>query len=146
MIVLVLIVTLMSGCWNRRELDDLAIVIGISFDKGDLPGQVETTSQIVIPSVLKSSAGSMSTGSGGGGGQKAFWNLKGVGNSVFETLRGDTKISNRKLYIADNQVQIFSMDLAKEGIRKYLDFFLRDPEGRMSELVLISRGRGRGCA
>ncbi len=42
------------GCWNRRELNSLAIVMGVGVDKGEEKNSVEVTVQIVQPSVLKS--------------------------------------------------------------------------------------------
>ncbi|PQP81346.1 hypothetical protein C0Q44_23380 [Paenibacillus sp. PCH8] len=51
---------LLSGCWDRIEINDLAIVLATGIDYED--GKVQLTSQIFIP--RKASAGD-SSGSGG---------------------------------------------------------------------------------
>lgn len=131
----ILLTIILSGCWNRRELDTLAIVMGVGVDKSDAPGKIRITTQIVKPAEIKTQGKDS-----GGIGAQAFWNLSGTGDTVFSTLREMTDESNRKLFFPHNQIIIFSRAIAKKGIQKYIDFFTRDPETRVNALVLISKG------
>lgn len=53
--VLTLMTTLLSGCWSRKELGDLAVAIGLGIDKSDKGYRV--TVQIVAPSMAAASTG-----------------------------------------------------------------------------------------
>ncbi|MHB9096100.1 MAG: Ger(x)C family spore germination protein, partial [Eubacteriales bacterium] len=45
-----------SGCWNKRELNQLAVVMGTGIDSTP-DGQVSLTVQIVRPEQMKSESG-----------------------------------------------------------------------------------------
>jgi len=128
-----LISLVVVGCWSRRELEDLAIVAGVALDKAEKPDEIQLTVQVIKSAQMGSQAAQ------GGGGGKAVWNIKKTGNTVFDIIRRFTFESSRKLYFSHNQLIIYSQDLAKEGIEKYNDFFLRDPELRRNAWYLISK-------
>lgn len=128
----ILLIMSLSGCWNSRELDTLAIVMGVGVDKPKESGRVQITAQIVRPGEISSSEGK-------GGGTEAFWNIKDTGETVFGTLRDLTSKSSRKLFFPHNQVLIFGRGIAEEGVHEYVDFFARDPETRVNVQVLVSQ-------
>ena len=115
----------MTGCWNRRELPSLAIVLGLGIDKGQGNNKLELTTQIVKTAELKSNT-SNDEESSKGTGSGAYWNVQESGDSVFSILRDFTHKSSRKLYWPHNQLIIFGRSLAEDGVGDYLDFFLRD--------------------
>ena len=130
-----------AGCWNRRELDTLAILMGMGIDKPSEGEGVKLTAQIVKAAELKTpKSGGGSSGGGGGGAEKAYWNIESSGETVFEALRGFTHESSRKVYLPHNQVIIFGRDTARDGVQKYIDFFVRDPETRLNVWVLVADG------
>lgn len=131
----ILLIMSLCGCWNRRELDTLGIVMGIGVDKPTKSGKVQITAQIVKPAEMKSQGNDS-----GGGSTEAFWNVSSTGKTVFSTLRDITSKSSRKLFFPHNQIIIFDNSIAKDGIQKYIDFFMRDPETRANVLVLVSEG------
>lgn len=123
----------LPGCWNSRELRDIAIVMGMGIDSAQDPDNLELTAQIVNPAGLKSpSNGGSSTGG------KAYLNLKKSGDTIFQTLRDLTHESNRKLYFPHIQVIVFGRELAEKGIQEHIDFFLRDHETRLSIMILVA--------
>jgi spore germination protein KC len=111
--------------------------MGIGIDKPKESGKVQVTAQIVKPGEIKSpkKEGGVSNGSG-----QAYWNVKDTGETVFSTLRDLTSKSSRKLFFSHNQVLIIGRDLAEEGARKYVDFFMRDPETRVNVQFLVAQG------
>lgn len=127
----------LCGCWNRRELDTLGIVMGIGVDKSLDSGKIKITAQVIKPAGIKKQ-GKESTGD-----SEAFWNVTGTGDTVFSTLRDITSKSSRKLFFPHNQVLIFDKSIAEDGIQKYIDFFTRDPETRVNVLVLISQNKAQ---
>lgn len=117
-----------AGCWNRRELKTLAVLIGMGVDKAGKTEQVELTAQIFKPVEVK--------GAGGG----YYLNAQSTGETVFDALRNFTRQTSRKVYLPHNQVLIFGDTVAREGLQNYIDFFIRDHETRLRTDVLVARG------
>jgi len=51
LLLLVLMAGILSGCWSRKELQELAIVLGAGVDRTP-DGQVQLTLQLSRPSVM----------------------------------------------------------------------------------------------
>lgn len=134
-ILFILILSTLTGCWSRRELNSLAIVLGVGIDVSDNPNQIDVTAQIVKTSAIKSGKDKS------GGGEAAYWNAKLTGDRDFEIFRNFTHEVARKLYVAHNEVLIFGRKLAEKGIRDQLDLFCRDHEMRLNQWVLVARDR-----
>lgn len=134
MLCIYLIINL-TGCWNSRELNTLAIVMGTGIDISEEPDKVQLTLQIAKPSEMKSSKGE------GGGEGKAYFNFTIEEDTVFNAIRGATHEVSRKLFYPHNQIIIISEEIAKGDVQKYFDFFIRDHETRTTSWVLISKGR-----
>lgn len=134
--VLVLTISLLTGCWSRHELNTLAIVAGIGIDLADEPGKVLLTAQIIKPSEVR-------TPQTGGGGEKRqpVWVVRSTGDTVFDAVRNFTTQSPRKLYFPHSEIIVIGKEAAERGVRPLLDFFIRDPEPRLSEWVLVADGR-----
>jgi len=131
---------LLGGCWNSHELDTLGIVMALGIDKAEGGGAVRITAQMVKPGEI----GAADKNGGGGDAAKAFWNATDTGDTVFGTIRALTNQSSRKLFFPHNQVIILGSSLAEEGIRNYIDVFMRDPEARISVFLLISQDTAEG--
>ena len=131
-IICILLVLSLSGCWNRRELNTFSILMGMGIDKAEEVGKIQLTAQVVKAGELKKD---------GGGDAEAYANIQSLGETVFDALRRFTKESNRKIYLPHSQVLIFGEDIAVEGVQKYMDFFLRDHEPRFRDNVLVAKGK-----
>ncbi|MDD2587222.1 MAG: Ger(x)C family spore germination protein [Syntrophomonadaceae bacterium] len=136
LIIIFLGVTL-TGCWDHRELDQLAIVAGLAFDKHP-ENKVWLTTQIINPGAAGSSASD-----GGGGGEIPYWNLSSIGENVFDAVRNANHDSPRRLFFAHNYTVIMSEELARSGIQNYFDWYMRDAETRSTVWVLISEKNAR---
>lgn len=134
-IICILIVMCLSGCWNRREMITFSILMGIGVDKAEEQDKLQLTAQVVKASELKRDGG------GGGEEAEAHLNVRTTGDTVFDTLRNFTKENVRKIYLSHSQVLIFGEDIAVQGVQKYTDFFVRDHEPRLRLSVLVARGR-----
>ncbi|SFM08520.1 spore germination protein KC [Paenibacillus sp. 1_12] len=125
------VLTLMlSGCWNRRELNTLAIELGTAIDKeGD---QYRVSVQVVDPSEVAASKTSSS-------GRSPVNLYQATAPTVYQALRKITDTSPRLIYGSHIRVLILSEELAREGIGKVLDLLSRDPEMRTDFYVLIAK-------
>ncbi|PKM73001.1 MAG: Ger(x)C family spore germination protein [Firmicutes bacterium HGW-Firmicutes-16] len=128
-----LVIALLSGCGTSRELNELGIVIGVGIDKEEESDAVKITTQVVKPGQVSSG------GKGGGGGEEAYANFEETGRTVFAAIRGIANKSSRKMYFPHNQVIIIGQNAAKDGVTKYLDFFMRDPETRLNVYLLVAK-------
>ncbi|WP_339799765.1 Ger(x)C family spore germination protein [Paenibacillus sp. FSL R5-0744] len=127
--VVILIQLFVTGCWSRRELNDLAIAVGIGIDKiGD---QYQVSAQVVLPSQI--------AGSKGGSPQSPVNLYKATGNTVYEALRKITTLSPRKIYISHLRILVLGEDLAKEGISSVLDFMSRDTDTRNDYFIVVAK-------
>jgi spore germination protein KC len=120
-----------AGCWGRKELNSLGIVLGTALDLGDKPESLQISAQVVKPGALKNEGGSS---------EKAYINLHNTDDSINSAVTGLTHMNNRTLYFSHNQILIFSQELAKRDMLDALDAFSRAYESRMNVYILISRG------
>ena len=119
------------GCWSSRELNDLAVVMAIGMDTADRPGEVRVTAQTAKAAAM---------GKDGGGEGPAYWNVSESGADTFSALRGMADTAGRQLYLAHNQILVFSREMAESGVQGQLDYFLRDRESRSTVYVAVSEG------
>lgn len=127
-ILLLSVLLLLGGCWNKRELNELAIVTAVGVDKSD--ELFEISVQIVSPSQVASNKAS--------GIQVPVFTYHAKGKSLFDAIRKLTALTPRKPYYAHAQIIIIGEEMAEEGMNSILDLFQRDPEGRSDFNFIIS--------
>ncbi|TYO97301.1 Ger(x)C family spore germination protein [Desulfallas thermosapovorans] len=128
------------GCWNRKELSELAIVLAAGLDSTP-QGNIVLTIQIARPNAFGSAQGGQQPG--GGGQQNNVWVLSQEGETVMDAIRYlETKVS-RHIYWGHTVILVIGEQLAKEGIRKAINFFSRSPFSRETIWVMVARGQAR---
>ncbi|PKM86203.1 MAG: Ger(x)C family spore germination protein [Firmicutes bacterium HGW-Firmicutes-12] len=126
-----------SGCWSRRELNYLAIVVSFGIDKGKGQEEVIVSHQIIKPAAAKAGGKVNSTS---GASPSAVWTLTSSGKTFFDAIRKGAMQSSRRLYYGHNKVIIIGEEAAREGIAPYLDLAGRDPELRPGVWLFIAKG------
>lgn len=124
----------LTGCWNQRELNDIAMVSSIGVDKGPDDDNYLFTFQIVIPRQISSAQG------GGGGEQPPVTTISQKGETLFEAIRLASQKTTKQLFFPHSQLFIFSEDVAKDGLKDFWDFFERDHAMRPLTTLLIAKG------
>ncbi|MZQ81085.1 Ger(x)C family spore germination protein [Paenibacillus sp. 5J-6] len=124
-----------SGCWDRTEINDLALVTAIAFDTA-VNNQVQISAQFFIPKSLKGSSGE----SGGGGGERQTIVRTEKGEDTADALSKLQAKIPRKLFWGQCKVFIFSENFAKKGIREQFDFLVRHPQPRERAFIFVSEG------
>ncbi|WCK54546.1 Ger(x)C family spore germination protein [Aneurinibacillus sp. Ricciae_BoGa-3] len=131
LIIFLLSLIFLTGCWDRRELNELAIVTAAGIDK--VGNQYEVTVQLVNPSeVAPQKKG------GGGGGQVAVTTYQAKGDTLFKAIRRISTIAPRQLYFSHLQMLVIGEKVAKDGIRKVLDLFSRNYQVRTDFYIAIT--------
>lgn len=120
---------LLTGCWNQRELDDLALALAIGVDKEE--DHYLFTAQVVNPSMV--------AGQEGGIARTPIMTYSAEGDSLFEAWRKLTKSAPRKMYFAHVRIVVLGEAMAKEGIIDLVDPVLRDHEFRTDYYLMVAK-------
>lgn len=129
LIIILLSILFLTGCWNRRELNELALAVAMSIDKVD--GEYEVTIQVVDPGEVASKKGTS--------GRSPVTTYTEKGAHLFEAVRRITTISPRRMYFSHLQMFVLSEGVAKEGIKNTLDFLTRDAEFRKDFYIVVTK-------
>ncbi|MDA7026472.1 Ger(x)C family spore germination protein [Bacillus sp. CLL-7-23] len=126
---------LLQGCWDKKEMTDLALISAVGIDK-DKNKRYEITFQIINPSSV---AGGLQGGQGGERPPVTSFSVAGD-NFTSVSRQASTEVS-RRLYYAHANVVIIGEEVAKdEGIVKILDVIDRDTEFRSTSTLVIAKG------
>ncbi len=136
LLLLCVLLVLLSGCWDREELQQLSIVSGMAIDKGSdkVKNRYKVTVQIINPSQV-------SGGQQGGKVQASpVTTFTKTGSTLSETLRKISTKAPGELFFPHLQVLVISEKVAKVGIEDLFDMIERDAQFRVLFPVLIARG------
>ena len=128
---------LVSGCWDRVEINDLAIVTAAAIDKKGA-NQVELSLQIFVPKSMQG----QSQGGGGGSGESTVV-ISEAGVNVADALSKLQVDFPRQIFWGQCKVFIFGEKLARTGIYEQLDFLLRHPQPRERGYMFVSKGKAK---
>lgn len=137
---------LLSGCYDRREVDEMAYVMGIGIDKGKIPNSLMMTLQIAVPKTIGSGSGGTGSGggggdAGGGGGQNKATTITTLETpSIYSGINMVNNYESKQINLSHTQVIVFSEEIAREGIEKYLHTLIRVREFRGSMYVVVTKG------
>lgn len=131
MLILILTVTL-TGCWNRRELPELAIISAMGIDKAVGSNEYILSFQVIKPQEI-------SRNTIGEGSPSNTIVYRSTGKSIFEAIRKTSDIISRQLFFSHVQFIVIGESLARQGISDVFDFFERSHESRMSSYFLVAR-------
>ncbi|TVY09190.1 Ger(x)C family spore germination protein [Paenibacillus cremeus] len=134
LVITLLTCLMISGCWDRMEINDLALVTALAFDTAG-NNQVQISAQIFIPKSQKGSSGE-----GGGGGERQTLVRAEKGEDTADALAKLQAKIPRKLFWGQCKAFIFSEGFAKKGIREQFDFLVRHPQPRERAFIFVSEG------
>lgn len=130
-LLIMMLLPILSACWNQKELTDLAFVMAIGIDKGEHE-KFDVSFQIVNP-------GNVSSGQDGGGQGLPIAVYKSSGDTITEAARKATKKISRRLYYAHTNLIVVSEDVARNGLLDIIDALDRDPEFRTTTELVVMR-------
>lgn len=120
---------LLTGCWDRVEVNDLGVVRIVGIDRAE--AGVRVSIRMLIPTRATKEAGA-----------------RGMITSIYsadgETIRDAvTRLqekASRRLFWAHSGPIVIGEELAREGVRPVLDFWTRHREPRPTVLVAVVQG------
>jgi len=126
-IFLILLTLLLTGCYDQKELNTIAIMTATEINKVD--NEFIVNAQVVNP---QSSDKTVNI-------QAPFVIYEGKGKTIYEAYRQIKLQSSRYLYPNHMEILIINENLAKEDINQIIDFFLRVPDIRTEFNILIGK-------
>jgi spore germination protein KC len=130
---------LLSGCWDRTEVNDLALIVGLGIDQTK-DGQIMLTVEVIVPKAIGGGGQIMG---GGGGGEGETIVKSGTGATVADAISNLQEKLSRRVFWGHTKVIVFGEKAAKAGIRQHLDFLGRNPQTRLRSNVLVSQGTAK---
>jgi spore germination protein KC len=124
---LILILFSLSGCWNYRELNQLAIATGFAIDYIDDEFQV---------TILISNSQKQNSSSDNSKASTAIY--KGMGKTIFEAIKDAAMSISKQVYLSHIEVLVLSSEVASSKTMEVIDFFFRYPQTRNEFLMVIA--------
>lgn len=132
--IILLNLILLTGCWNYRELNDLAIVSALSIE-------IVEDEFLIGAQIMNAQKSGTSNGSAEASSNTPAIVYKFKGKSIHEALRKMTTESPKNLYLGHISMIMIDDKVAKEGFKDVADFLIRDHETRKQFKVMIIRNK-----
>jgi spore germination protein KC len=139
LLILIFLTGLLGGCWDRRELAELAIVLGAGVDRTS-EGRIRLTVQIARPSAFFAPGGG---GGGGGGEAPGSWVVWAEGETIEDAGRHLTLKVPREIYWGHSIILVIGEDMARKGTRLVTDFFHRNRQPRETTWLMVAKGEAK---
>ena len=134
-IFLIIVMFVLHGMKNARQINDLAIVSAIGIDINE-EGEYIVTSQILNPKKENSSGSGTSSSKS----SSDIVVYSSTSTSIQNAIRNIVEESPRRLYLAHMELLLISENVAKqEDILDTLDYFIRDNEGSNNFMLVITK-------
>lgn len=145
LIIAIILTTIPTGCYDRREVDDMAYVVAIGFDKG-----VTDKLRLTLQFVTFKGGGGMAGGTGssglGGGNELGIVGETAVVTvdcpSFFTGLNIANISTSRQFNLMHTKLLIYSEELARSGeISKYVSAIVRYRQIRKIMHLIVTKGQ-----
>jgi spore germination protein KC len=128
---IIVLSVMFTGCWDYRELNDMAIVIMIGVDKED-------DNFIVTTQIINANKGGSSSGSSSAISEVPVVVYSAEGKTVHEALKNALVTLPKEEYLGHLAVLVFGEKLVMNNdVTDYIDFFDRFSESRKAYKLLV---------
>lgn len=131
-----LLVVILSGCWDRNEINDYAFWIGSAIDLAK-DETLKISAQIAIPSQFVKQKG----GDGGGKGNIV---VTASGKSLIDNLNKLQEKMPRRIFIGHRRAIFLGEKIARRGIKNVMDQLSRNSDTRLrTDIFVVQDGEGK---
>ncbi len=128
LLLILITLTFLTGCYNYRELNDLAIVTAVSISQEK--DNYNIAVQVVNPKKDQDTSSSN---------EPDFIVYKSKGETLQAAFESLVKESPKRMYKTQMQILIIDEKMAKNNIKEVFEYLARDPEIRNEFNVLIGK-------
>ncbi|MEK3901298.1 MULTISPECIES: Ger(x)C family spore germination protein [unclassified Paenibacillus] len=129
-LLLVFSLAVLPGCWSRKELNDLAVVMAMGIDAA--PEGYAVSAQVLNSGEARSTKGAA-------GKSLPILTYKAVGQTVPDALQHMLSTAPRTLYLSHIRVLVLGEKLARQGVSDILDFITRNHQLRSDFFLLVAK-------
>lgn len=130
---IVFCIVFLCGCSkSQREVDDYAYVIAIGIDKGG-KDNLKVTLSFANPNKI----GSGKEGGAGEGGSENLINFTTETSGIYNALNVANDNISKVVNLSHVKLIVFSKEIAKEGLQKYVDGFVRELHVRPVTILAV---------
>ena len=137
-IAIICIFSLLSGCYDYIEPNDLAYVVAIGIDKGKDDSIYNFTLQFARPTQI--SGGSSEEG---GSGEKTIGTVKVEAPSIYSAVNVANHVISKTFTLSHTKIIVLSHEIAKSGIGEIVDVVGRSTDLRPTVFLCVSE-KGAG--
>lgn len=139
-LLLLMILSLMTGCWDKVEIEDRAFVMAIGIDSSRQAKNYIVTFQ--FPNVKQVTSGA---GGGGAGGGKPNFSISEVGDTVFSASRHISTRLDKRLFLGHTKAVILGKDVVsnRNKFLEVLDTLDRSYELSRKLRLLVTDGKAQ---
>ncbi|ARU62354.1 hypothetical protein CBW65_16330 [Tumebacillus avium] len=145
LVIAALIIPLLTGCYDRIELEGMAFVVAMGIDKG--PDQtVDVTARIAIPSAMPGGDGGGGGNAGGGGSTQNSQGSKPItvrAKTLAEALTLLNATVERRVSLLHLTSILISDSISRDGMINYLRPLVRNREVRRTLTITFTKGEAR---
>ncbi len=133
-IILAILCIALTGCYDSREIDDMAYVVAIGLDTGKT-NKLMMTLQIVVPPKIKG-------GEGGGGGdtKEGSQIITLEAPTIYSGLNMANNFISRQINLSHTKVLVFSEEFARNGVADLIIALPKGREFRPTVNILVAKG------
>ena len=131
-LILIACILFLTGCWGKREVEELAPLIGIGFDPGQKPGTYLMTGQFSIPKKGEVTGADID--------DRTFSVEASSAREAYEKI---SKILFRTPFMGSLKMIVIGEDVAKAGFKDIIDFPQRFSEFRRSMYLILAKGKAQ---
>ncbi|WP_400161827.1 Ger(x)C family spore germination protein [Brevibacillus sp. TJ4] len=128
----------LSGCWDRREVNDVAFVVLTALDEGRKPEEYQILIQVALPRLMSSF---QQGAQGGGSPVPPSMTVMAYGENLDEMYIELERQLSRDISSAHSRVVIIGEGLARRGVRDLLDEFSRNANNRLRTILVVAQGQ-----
>jgi spore germination protein KC len=125
-----LVMTLLTGCWDRRELNEISVITGMAIDKGE-QRRYKLTVELLNSAELNPKTG-------GNAAPSVVFTLEG--NNVAELSHKMNLGVSRHLIYSHMRTVVIGEEVAKEGMLEFFDYLERSREIRSDFNIIVAKG------
>ncbi|MEB2356290.1 Ger(x)C family spore germination protein [Bacillus pumilus] len=124
----ILILVLLSGCWDSTNIEELNMAIGYGLDKGDDGHKLKISMQVLVPQKIEQESSV----------KDPTKIIETNGDSVHQIFR-TTTLKSHRIFAQQLRVYLFSEELINENnFDLVINEFIRDNEARRGSLVFMT--------
>ncbi|MFZ3171614.1 MAG: Ger(x)C family spore germination protein [Carboxydocellales bacterium] len=138
LLLLLLVVTTLTGCWDRKELEEQAFVLTIGLDKCPVAETYIWTFQIAIPQAMAGNVGVSGVSSTG----KSSVNVSVEATTLFGAVNLLNSFIDRKANLMHAKIIVVSEELARKDPAPFRSI-IRYRELRRNIFVMVSEGKAK---